>query len=207
MRISRLVVGPVSTNCYIISNEETKEAFIIDPGEEAGRIEGKLQEEQLELKAILLTHGHFDHIMAVNDLLEKHRVEVYIGEHEVELLEDPYKNCSGSMMNRPYIAKAQRTLRDNDELELAGMNIKVLYTPGHTGGGVCYFLEEEKVLFSGDTVFCQSVGRSDLPTGNGRVLEASIHEKIVPLPDDVQIFPGHGDSTLISYEKKYNPYF
>lgn len=207
MRMSRLVVGPVSTNCYIISNEETKEAFIIDPGEEAERIEQKLQEEQLELKAILLTHGHFDHMMAVNELLEKHRVEVYIGENELELLGDPYQNCSGSMLNRPYIAKAHKTLRDNDILELAGMTIKVLYTPGHTSGGVCYYLETENVLFSGDTVFCQSVGRSDLPTGNGRVLQESIRKKIVPLPEDMQIFPGHGDSTILSYEKQYNPYF
>ncbi|MBD5087592.1 MAG: MBL fold metallo-hydrolase [Clostridiales bacterium] len=207
MRINRLVVGPVSTNCYIVSNEETKETFIIDPGEEAERIEQKLQEEQLNLKAILLTHGHFDHMMAVNELLEKHQVEVYIGENEEELLGDPYQNCSGSMMNRPYITKANKTLKDNDVLELAGMTIKVLYTPGHTGGGVCYYLEAENVLFSGDTVFCQSVGRSDLPTGNGRVLQESIRKKIVPLPEDMQIFPGHGDSTILSYEKKYNPYF
>ena len=207
MRINRLVVGPVSTNCYIVSNEETKETFIIDPGEEAERIEQKLQEEQLNLKAILLTHGHFDHMMAVNELLEKHQVEVYIGENEEELLGDPYQNCSGSMMNRPYITKANKTLKDNDVLELAGMTIKVLYTPGHTSGGVCYYLEAENVLFSGDTVFCQSVGRSDLPTGNGRVLQESIRKKIVPLPEDMQIFPGHGDSTILSYEKKYNPYF
>ena len=207
MRINRLVVGPVSTNCYIVSNEETKETFIIDPGEEAESIEQKLQEEQLNLKAILLTHGHFDHMMAVNELLEKHQVEVYIGENEEELLGDPYQNCSGSMMNRPYITKANKTLKDNDVLELAGMTIKVLYTPGHTGGGVCYYLEAENVLFSGDTVFCQSVGRSDLPTGNGRVLQESIRKKIVPLPEDMQIFPGHGDSTILSYEKKYNPYF
>lgn len=207
MRINRLVVGPVSTNCYIVSNEETKETFIIDPGEEAERIEQKLQEEQLDLKAILLTHGHFDHMMAVNELLEKHQIEVYIGEHEQELLGDPYQNCSGSMMNRPYITKANKTLKDNDVLELAGMTIKVLYTPGHTSGGVCYYLEAENVLFSGDTVFCQSVGRSDLPTGNGRVLQESIRKKIVPLPEDMQIFPGHGDSTILSYEKKYNPYF
>lgn len=207
MRMSRLVVGPVSTNCYIVSNEKTKEAFIIDPGEEADRIEQKLKEEQLDLKAILLTHGHFDHMMAVNELLEKHQVEVYIGEKELELLGDPYQNCSGSMMNCPYIAKAHKTLKDNDVLELAGMTIRVLYTPGHTSGGVCYYFEAENVLFSGDTVFCQSVGRSDLPTGNGRVLQESIRKKIVPLPEDMQIFPGHGDSTVLSYEKKYNPYF
>lgn len=202
-----MTVGPVSTNCYIVSNEKTKEAFIIDPGEEAERIEKKILEEQLDLKAILLTHGHFDHMMAVNDLLEKHHVDVYIGENETELLGDPYQNCSGSMMNQPYITKAHKVLRDNEIVEMAGMNIKVLYTPGHTIGGVCYYMEAEGVLFSGDTVFCQSVGRSDLPTGNGRVLQESIRKKIVPLPDDVQIFPGHGDDTVLSYEKTYNPYF
>lgn len=207
MRISRLVVGSVSTNCYIVSNEETKEAFIIDPGEEASRIERKLLDEKLDLKAILLTHGHFDHIMAVNDLLEKYKADVYIGENELELLGDTYKNCSGSMMNRPYTAKADKALRDDDVLELAGMTIKVLFTPGHTSGGVCYYLEKEEVLFSGDTVFCQSVGRSDLPTGSGRVLQESIQNKILPLPENTRIFPGHGDSTTVAYEKKYNPYF
>lgn len=207
MRISRMVVGPVSTNCYIVSNEETREAFIVDPGEEANRIDLKLKENQLKLKAILLTHGHFDHIMAVNKLLEKYDVDVYIGENEMELLKDIHMNCSGSMMNRPYVTKANRTVKDQDCLVLAGMTIEVLETPGHTIGGVCYYLEKEEVLFSGDTVFCQSVGRSDLPTGSGSSLQRSIREKIVPLPDEVQIFPGHGDSTTVAYEKKYNPYF
>ena len=206
MRINRLVVGPVSTNCYIVINENTKEALIIDPGEGAKKIIEKIKEEGLSTKAILLTHGHFDHMMAVNELVQEFRVEVYIGEKEVELLKDPMQNCSGSMICQPYIVRADKMLRDKDVLEIAGFTIEVLYTPGHTIGGVCYCFREDNVLFSGDTIFQASVGRSDLPTGNGRQLEESIREKIFTLPDDMQIFPGHGDSTIVSYEKKYNPY-
>lgn len=206
MRMCKLIVGPVSTNCYIVSDENTKEALIIDPGAAAERIMDKVAENGFKVKAILLTHGHFDHISAVNELKNAYRVDVYVGEEDADLMEDTGLNVS-AMFGQPYIARADQTLRDGDVLELAGFTIKVLATPGHTKGGVCFYFEEENVAFCGDTVFQQSVGRTDFPTGNARVLSESIQSKIVPLPEDLQLFPGHGDSTTVGYEKKYNPFF
>lgn len=206
MRINKLVVGPVTTNCYIVSNENTKEAIIIDPGAEPDRIMRKVEEEGVLVKAILLTHGHFDHVMAVNELKNRCHAKVYVGEEDADLMENPDENVS-AMFGQPYIARADETLRDGEQLQMAGFSIEVLHTPGHTKGGVCYYFKDEGVLFCGDTVFFQSVGRTDFPTGNSRILSESIQNKIFSLPDDVQLFTGHGESTTVGYEKKYNLFF
>lgn len=203
MRMSKLVVGPVATNCYIVSDENTKEAFIIDPGAEPERIIDKVKEIGVSVKAILLTHGHFDHISAVNELKREFGVDVYIGQEDADLMADMELNVS-YMFGMPYAARADKILRDGDVLEIAGFSIKVLFTPGHTKGGICFYLEKENVAFSGDTIFQQSVGRTDFPTGSARVLSESIKNKLFILPEDLQLFPGHGDSTTVGYEKKYN---
>ena len=203
MRMSKLVVGPVATNCYIVSDENTKEAFIIDPGAEPDRIIEKVKEIGVSIKAILLTHGHFDHISAVNELKREFSVDVYVGQEDADLMADMELNVS-YMFGMPYAARADKILRDGDMLEIAGFSIKVLFTPGHTKGGVCYYFEKENVAFSGDTLFQQSVGRTDFPTGSARVLSESIKNKLMVLPEDLQLFPGHGDSTTVGYEKKYN---
>lgn len=203
MRMSKLVVGPVATNCYIVSDENTKEAFIIDPGAEPDRIIEKVKEIGVSVKAILLTHGHFDHISAVNELKREFSVDVYVGQEDADLMADMELNVS-YMFGMPYAARADKILRDGDMLEIAGFSIKVLFTPGHTKGGVCYYFEKENVAFSGDTLFQQSVGRTDFPTGSARVLSESIKNKLMVLPEDLQLFPGHGDSTTVGYEKKYN---
>lgn len=203
MRMSKLVVGPVATNCYIVSNENTKEAFIIDPGAEPERIIEKAKEIGVSVKAILLTHGHFDHISAVREVKKAFDVDVYVGQEDADLMADTELNVS-YMFGMPYVARADKTLCDGEELKIAGFFIKVLFTPGHTKGGVCYYLEKEKVAFSGDTLFQQSVGRTDFPTGSARVLSESIKNKLLTLPEDLQLFPGHGDSTTVGYEKKYN---
>lgn len=203
MRMSKLVVGPVATNCYIVSDENTKEAFIIDPGAEPERIIDKVKETGVSVKAILLTHGHFDHISAVNELKREFGVDVYIGQEDADLMADMELNVS-YMFGMPYAARADKILLDGDVLEIAGFSIKVLFTPGHTKGGICFYLEKENVAFSGDTIFQQSVGRTDFPTGSARVLSESIKNKLFILPEDLQLFPGHGDSTTVGYEKKYN---
>lgn len=203
MRMSKLVVGPVATNCYIVSDENTKEAFIIDPGAEPDRIIEKVKETEVSVKAILLTHGHFDHISAVNELKREFGVDVYIGQEDADLMADMELNVS-YMFGMPYAARADKILKDGDVLEIAGFSIKVLFTPGHTKGGICFYLEKENVAFSGDTIFQQSVGRTDFPTGSARVLSESIKNKLFILPEDLQLFPGHGDSTTVGYEKKYN---
>lgn len=203
MRICRLTVGPISTNCYIIVEESKKRALIVDPGGDADRIMNKIKELQVSVEAILLTHGHFDHMLAADTLREKYQMKVYLGQDDSELIKNPMENVSG-MFGKPMSTHADVLLRDGQVLELAGFEIKVLATPGHTKGGVCYYIEKESVAFSGDTIFQASVGRSDFPTGSGASLSESIREKIFTLPEDTQLFPGHGDSTVVSYEKKYN---
>lgn len=203
MRICRLTVGPISTNCYIIMEESKKRALIVDPGGDADRIMNKIKELQVSVDAILLTHGHFDHMLAADALREKYQVKVYLGQDDSELIKNPMENVSG-MFGKPISTHADVVLQDGQVLELAGFEIKVLATPGHTKGGVCYYIEKESVAFSGDTIFQASVGRSDFPTGSGASLSKSIREKIFTLPEDTQLFPGHGDSTVVSYEKKYN---
>lgn len=203
MKICRLVVGAVSTNCYIVADENTKEAFLVDPGAHPEKIKKKIAEEGVSVKGILLTHGHFDHIMAVDELRKVYDVKVYLGEEDMSWISDPMKNVS-ALFGRPYTTKADCLVKDGEALEIAGFDIKVLHTPGHTPGGVCYYLEKEGVVFSGDTIFQESVGRSDFPGGSGSMLTRSIREKIFTLPDDTQIFSGHGDSTFVSHEKKYN---
>lgn len=206
MELSKLVLGVVSTNCYIIKNMNTKEAIIIDPGDEAATIKDYVESEGMDIKAILLTHGHFDHIMAVNELVNSYRVSVYASESEKRLLEDPNVNCSADI-RKPYIVYCENLVKEEEILSIAGFKIKVIGTPGHTAGCVCYYFMEQQIMFSGDTIFLESVGRTDLPTGNERVLLQSIKEKLIPLDDKIEVFPGHGPDTTIGYEKRHNMYF
>jgi Zn-dependent hydrolases, including glyoxylases len=200
-----LVLGKVQTNCYIISNGDTKEAIVIDPADNADRIEQYLRANDLVCEDILLTHGHFDHIMAAEELAKQLPAKIYASAAEAELLKKPELNAS-SRTGRECSVAADILLQDEQVLVLAGFTIKVIHTPGHTVGGVCYYLPDQKVLISGDTLFCDSIGRSDLPTGNGSLLVASIQSKLMPLEDTVKVFPGHGTSTTIGYERENNIY-
>ncbi len=205
MKIQTYVLGMVSTNCYIIYNENTKEAIVIDPPDHAPAIADKLKRKDLTPVAVLLTHGHFDHIMAAGDLAESFHIPILAGEAEKELLADA--NLNGSrMVRKNYELKGVEFVKDNELLTLGGMKIKVMYTPGHTAGGVCYYFEEEKILISGDTLFLESIGRTDLPTGNAGTLLESIHGKLMILPDEVAVYPGHGDRTTIGHERIHNPF-
>lgn len=203
MKIKTLVVGMVSTNCYIVTNDDNNESLIIDPGDAAETIIGYITQNNLIVKAILLTHAHFDHIGAVDELVNKYSIPVYMSRAEEEVALNPSINLSG-MVGSGYGIKATNLLDDNDEIELAGMKIKAILTPGHTKGGMCFYFAEHKVLFSGDTLFYESVGRSDLPGGHMGELVRSIREKLFVLPDDVKVYPGHDMSTDIEHEKRYN---
>lgn len=205
MDIITLVLGSVETNCYILADQKTKAALVVDPADEAEKILNRLATEGLTLKAILLTHGHFDHIFAVNELRKRTGVKVYALAEEKALLETPDLNCS-KMVRKPESVVPDVLLMDQETLLIEGFSIQVLATPGHTSGSVCFYFEQARSLFVGDTLFFESIGRTDLPTGNEQTLLASIQEKIFSLPGDVSVYPGHGPTTSVSYEKKHNPY-
>ena len=206
IEIKSMTLGMVATNCYLIINKETKEALLIDPADNALRISNVIEENVCTLKAILLTHGHFDHIMAMNELKKRYKVPVYAHEEEEDVLKQSSLNMSG-MIGQIYTTQADIYVKDGEHLKLAGLDIIVLHTPGHTKGGVCYYLPEEKVLMSGDTLFHCSIGRTDFPTGSMSQLVRSVKEQLFVLPDDVQVYPGHDSVTSIGYEKQYNPFF
>ena len=206
IEIKSMTLGMVATNCYLIINKETKEALLIDPADNALRISNVIEENVCTLKAILLTHGHFDHIMALNELKKRYNVPVYAHEEEEDVLKQSSLNMSG-MIGQIYTTQADIYVKDGEHLKLAGLDIIVLHTPGHTKGSVCYYLPEEKVLMSGDTLFHCSIGRTDFPTGSMSQLVRSVKEQLFVLPDDVQVYPGHDSVTSIGYEKQYNPFF
>ncbi len=207
--IRQAVVGPVQTNCYLVANTkgdlEKKPAFIVDPGDGATKLATFMENEGFEPEAILLTHGHFDHAGAAEALASRYNIPIYAFETEKEVLEDPDKNASW-MVGASEVFHATHYLKDEEELDIAGIHIRVLHTPGHTKGGCCFYLPYEDVLFSGDTLFCQSVGRTDLPTGSMSEIVRSIREKLMVLPENTVVFPGHGEATDLEQEREYNPY-
>ncbi|MCC8127351.1 MAG: MBL fold metallo-hydrolase [Clostridiales bacterium] len=205
LRIQTLVLGAVSTNCYVLYHNQTKRAVIVDPADEAERIRRKCEELALRPEAILLTHGHFDHIMAVEDVKRLYGCEVWAGWKEEKMLLDPALNLTGYQGMKQVSIRADHPVRDNEVISLIGFDWKVLETPGHTAGSVCYYIESEEILLSGDTLFEGSLGRTDFPTGSSAEIVRSIRDRLLVLPEDTMVYPGHGDPTVIKYEKKYNP--
>ena len=203
LEIRSLVVGEVATNCYLVANKETKETVLIDPGDEAGRIEDAILENGYRPVAILLTHGHFDHVMAAESLAAKYGIEIYALDREKDTLEDPGVNLCG-MIGRFEIYHATKYVKEGDTLNLAGFSFRVIHTPGHTPGGCCYYIEEEKALFSGDTLYEGTIGRTDFPKGSMRELLDGIRGKLLTLPEDTTVYPGHMGVTTIGQEKRHN---
>lgn len=199
------VVGPIQTNCYFLYREDTKECLIIDPGYEADKIEAYVQKKQLHVVGILLTHGHFDHITAADEVRKKFQTKIYASGKEKELMADPRMNVS-VMMGESVSLKADVWLEDGQELEMLGETMRCILTPGHTGGGMCFYFPRACMLFSGDTLFQESVGRTDFPTGSSRELIRSVREKLLVLPEAVRVYPGHGLMTTIRDEQMFNPY-
>lgn len=204
LKIRTQVLGLIGTNCYLVFDDEKKEAVIIDPADNGALILNQCRELDVVPRAVLLTHGHFDHICAVPDLVRAFRIPVYAGEKETEILKDPSLNLSAAYGQGVSIRQVE-PLSDGQELSLLGRTWKVLATPGHTGGSVCYYLPKDKVLFSGDTLFNESYGRTDFPTGSSRELADSVVNRLLTLPEEVNVYPGHESQTTIGHEKKYNP--
>lgn len=203
-KIQNRVLGAVGTNVYFLTNTETREALIVDPADNAPYILEQCKKLGCRPAAILLTHGHFDHIFAVNELRQALQVPVYAHEAEADLLGSATMNRSAAWAVA-MSTTADVLVKDRQLLELAGFKIQVIYTPGHTAGSCCYYFEEEKVLISGDTLFCESYGRTDLETGSESAILHSLQHRLLILPEDVEVYPGHMNPTTIGHEKKFNP--
>lgn len=205
MRVEKFVTGIISTNCYLAVNEDTKQAVVVDPAAAPARLMDHIREEGLKIEAILLTHGHFDHIMGIDGFLKEYSVPVYVHEDDLKMMEDPQWNQS-AIYTAGYTFAGAVPLRDGQTLSLAGYDFQVLHTPGHTPGGCCYYVQSEGVLFSGDTLFQRSVGRTDFEGSSTKDLIRGIREKLMVLPDNTHVYPGHMGETLIGYEKRENPF-
>lgn len=206
MKIHLFVTGMLGTNSYVVLNEETREAVIIDPAALSKNMKAFIEEEKLTVKAVLLTHAHFDHIMGLDDIVACYgEMPVYVEEADLELLHDPVFNES-TTYTTGYSYEGGNVIHGGDILNLIGYEFQVIHTPGHTAGGVCYYLKSEGVLFSGDTLFRTSIGRTDFRTSNTQELLDSVREKLYLLPDETAVYPGHMGATKIGFEKKHNPY-
>jgi hydroxyacylglutathione hydrolase len=204
MIMETLVVGPLEVNCYLLAVAPGREAVVIDPGGDGERILARLHEQNLSLKAILNTHGHFDHVGANRFLKEATGAEIVIHEKDAPMLPaaDELARLFGGVCDPS--PPADRFVSANEAMEIAGLTFKVHHTPGHSEGGVCF--QVGTALFVGDTLFAGSIGRTDLAGGSFRDLMISIQEKILPLGDHITLYPGHGPSSTIAKEKRTNPY-
>jgi len=201
LRIQTYPVGLLAVNCYLIHAEGSAEALIIDPGDEAAELAEEIKSQKLTLRGILLTHGHFDHIGAVPGLVERFGVPVYIHPGDAGLYASP-QNCMP-----PWFSAVQGLPAPAAELPTAaGLSFSVLPTPGHSPGGVCYYFAQDGIVFSGDTLFAGSVGRTDFPGGNVADLMASIRTVLFRLPDDTRVLAGHNSPTTIGTERTTNPF-
>ncbi len=201
IKITMLPVGLLEANCYIVvRDDEHEDAVLIDPGADAARIERELDKARLSVKAVLLTHGHFDHCNAARYFQAK-GAKVYL--HEADEIMTRTRLNMSELTGEPFNAFTPDVLLTNGtEIDECGMTFRTLHTPGHTAGSVCYLLEDK--LFTGDTLFCLGVGRTDLPTGDYRMLVSSVRDVLFKLSGDYSVFPGHGELTTLSYEKKHN---
>ena len=201
MQIRKYVIGIYATNCYLVTDEVNNKCFIVDPAGPEPAIKDLIEKEGLSLEYMILTHGHFDHTGGI-DFFKESFPDCKLVASRAErsfLFERKQSMGKGGI-------KADIEVRDGDTLTVGDINMRFIDTPGHTPGGMCVYIESEGVLFSGDTLFHASVGRTDLPGGDWDKLRASIADKLFALPDDVHVLPGHDAETMIGYEKRYNPF-
>ena len=204
MKIIAMEVGVIGTNCYVVINEEQKKCVVIDPGGDADQILEKIKQKGITIEAIFLTHGHSDHIMAVDEVREVTGAKVYISEADADMLTKASSNLSVYMGAGREFKAADEFLIDGETITAAGLKFQVVATPGHTKGGICLLCGD--TVFCGDTIFSESIGRTDLPGGSYSQILHSIKTKIMVLPDEMKLLPGHGPATTIGWERRRNPF-
>lgn len=207
MILETIVVGPMEVNCYVVACGDTGESVVIDPGDDAQAILAKLQERKLSLKWIVLTHAHFDHLGAARELQERTGAPVLLGRGDSITLD--HIDDQAALFGMPPVPapKETRFLDEGDIVTVGGLRLRVISTPGHSPGGISLYLEEEGVVFTGDTLFWGSVGRTDLPGCDHDAILDSLKGKLGALPDGTRVLPGHYDETTIGFEKEQNPFF
>lgn len=206
MDIETVVVGEFEVNCYLCYNLDSNKGVIIDPGATASHIIKEVEKIGFEPTAILLTHGHSDHIGAVAKVKEYFNIPLYAGKGEEELLVNPDANLSTALGKEIKSPPPDKLVDDGEYISEGGFDFQVLATPGHSLGGVCYFDEKSNNLFCGDTLFYGSIGRTDFPGCSFETLMSSIKEKILTLPDSIVCYPGHGPKTTVGAERSNNPF-
>jgi hydroxyacylglutathione hydrolase len=208
IEIKRLTLGPVSTNAYIVGDTDTNEALLIDPVGEADTLLQAATDSGWEIKLILATHAHFDHVLASKELKEKTGAPFWVHEDSVEWLKIlPQAGKKFGFGAFPEAAEPDRLLKNETEtIELGAIKLETLYTPGHAPGHLAYYMRDHDIVFSGDALFYGSIGRTDLPGSNHEQLLTSIHEKLLTLPDNTRVLSGHGRETTIGFEREHNPF-
>lgn len=211
IEVEKLVLGAVSTNVYLVFYNGN--CLIVDPSDEAERIISCIEARKAKPLAVLITHGHFDHIMAAPVLAKKYGIKIYAGEADRQLLEDSKLNLGQSFLGENFTMEADEYLKNGDELEFEDFKLKVMYTPGHTVGSISFYSDDledneafKKVMFTGDALFAGSIGRVDFPTGNEAAMRRTLEEVFKKIPPETVVFPGHGAATTIERELAHNPY-
>jgi glyoxylase-like metal-dependent hydrolase (beta-lactamase superfamily II) len=204
MQVIKKSLGQMGTNCYLVWDEKTLEAAVIDPGFEDQRISDSINENKLKVKYILLTHGHFDHLGGVNQIRKLTGAKVLIHENDADCLLDPRRNLSVLAGMSMVLEPADGYLKETETVSLGKLVIRVIHTPGHSKGGICLLAEDQ--LFAGDTLFNTSIGRTDFADGDLNELLNEIEKKLFILDDATTVLPGHGENTTIGYEKMNNPF-
>lgn len=201
VNIKRFIAGPIETNIYVVYDDK-KRGFIVDPGFESPELLEFIKKEKLKIEYILITHGHFDHVCFAHDLQEKTGAQIAMAENDIEMMEQSQAWTGEKMGYKLKYFVPDVLLEDGDILKVGEERVGAIATPGHSPGGLCFYLENEKVLFSGDTLFAGAVGRTDLPFSSEEEIWKSIKEKLFVLPDEVKVFPGHGKETTIGKERQ-----
>ena len=206
MILDTFPVGPLQCNCTLLGDEQAREAIVIDPGDEVGRIQRKLAEHGLTLKQILVTHAHIDHVGGALKLKQLTGAPIYLNENDLPLLKMMEAQAAWLGIATPETAPPDGGLVDGQVVGLEHYSAKVLHTPGHTQGSVCLHFVPLKLLIAGDTLFAGSIGRTDLPGGNFDQIIDSIQSRLLALPEDTRVLPGHGPATTIGEERRSNPF-